>query len=247
MTTYDIITSFNEKYWNDIAKDNLISLDSNWPLQHTIYCYHELSYIPNNFSNRVFWTDLYLHSQNLKDFVAKYKDEPRANGTKGFRTNAVKFVHKTFAIWHCYRQKKTGWLIWLDCDAYVYKPITVEFLKTVCDEKTIISYLGRPGKYSECGFLAFNLDNPLTRGFLEEWENLYLSGDFLKLSENHDSWTFDYIRKKWNRPELFNNLNHKAVTNKNPFSQSLLGPYIAHAKGKGKENAREIFKSKRNI
>ena len=247
MTTYSIITSFNEKYWNDIAKENLISLDIHWPSHHKIFCYHELKTVPNNFTNRITWIDLYQNSKNLGTFVEKFKNDSRANGAKGFRTNAVKFVHKTFAIWHCYRQMKSGWLIWLDCDAYVYKPITQEFLTSICDENTVASYIGRPGKYSECGFLAFNLNHPLAVKFLEEWEDLYLSGEFLRLPENHDSWTFDYIRKKWDRPELFNNLNNKAVTNKNPFAQSLVGPFIAHAKGKGKEKARELFRTKRNI
>jgi hypothetical protein len=245
--TYSIITSFNEKYWKDIAEENLVSLDQHWPLEHKIFCYHELKSLPTNFSNRIEWIDLYNNVPDLKLFVEKYKDDKRANGAKGFRTNAVKFVHKTFAIWDCYKKIKRGWLIWLDCDAYVYRQVNNEFLNSICKENTSISYLGRPGKYSECGFLAFNLDNHMTIKFLEEWENLYTSGDFIHLSENHDSWTFDYIRKKWNQEKLFNNLNKNAVTNKNPFSQSLIGPYIAHAKGKGKDKAREVFRVKRNI
>lgn len=245
--TYSIITSFNEKYWQDIAKDNLVSLDSHWPDDQQIFCYHELPNVPTNFSSRIKWIDLYESAPDLKLFVEKYKNDDRANGVKGFRTNAVKFVHKTFAIWHCYKNLGTGWLIWLDCDAYVYKKISNDFLRSICKNNTIVSYLGRPGKYSECGFLAFNLDNPETIKFLEKWETLYTSGEFLNLPENHDSWTFDYVRKEWNKPELFINLNSSALTNKNPFSQSLLGPYIAHAKGKNKDSAREKFKSKRNI
>ena len=247
MTKYSVITSFNEKYWQDIAKDNLISLDANWPVDQQIFCYHELTSMPAGFSNRIQWIDLYETSSDLKVFVEKYKNDDRANGTKGFRTNAVKFVHKTFAIWNCAKKMNNGWLIWLDCDAYVYKKIDNNFLETICKNNTINSYLGRPGKYSECGFLAFNLENSETRKFLQEWEDLYISGDFINLPENHDSWTFDYIRKKWNRPELFFNLNSQTLSNKNPFSHSLLGPYIAHAKGDNKDKAREKLKLKRNI
>jgi hypothetical protein len=246
-----ILTSFNEKYWNEVAKSTIELLDKNWPDNQKIFLYHELNSIPTNinFSNRVIWKDLYTESPDIVSFSEKWKNEPRANGFDGtnFKFNAVKFSHKTFAIWNCYKAIESGYLIWLDCDACLFKEIDKNFLNQILPTQEVVSYLGRKGKYSECGFLAFNLDHPLTRKFLKEWEDLFLSGEFINLQETHDSFTFDHLRLKWNNPELFKDLNKNSTTDKNPFGNSLLGSHFIHAKGAGKESKLGKFISKKGV
>lgn len=233
---YNVLTSFNQKYWEEIGETTIAKLDSNWQDTSEIFLYNQLEKIPpNSFSQRVHWLDLYSSCPQLPVFVEQWRENPKANGAKNYRTNAVKFVHKTFAIWHCARLQNSDWLIWLDVDAFVYKKIDETFLKKVCPDHYMISYMGRPGKFSECGWIGFNLSHPDTRKFLDEWENLYLSGKFIELKETHDSYTFDVIRLSWNKPELFFNINSQAKTNKNPFSQSLIGSNIVHAKGDDKD------------
>lgn len=237
---YSLLTSFNHSYWNEIARETCTDLDKNWLVNEPLLFYHELDQQTLNdskkmFSSRVYWLNLY-EVVDIENFVNTWKNHPNANGSiKGFRTNAIKFVHKTFAIWHAAREQKNGWLIWLDCDAITRRPLDANFKNLVFKENIVVSYIGRPGKYSECGFLAFNLDNPETKVFLEKWEDLYISGKFIDLKETHDSWTFDWLRLEYNRPDLFYDLNHNAKTNKNPFSQSDIGAYFLHAKGAGKK------------
>lgn len=237
-TKYTILTSFNQTYWQEVAQDNVRKMDQLWPTSEKILLYHQLSKIDTSFSNRVQWIDLYQSCPALVGFINKWKDDLRANGKSGkknaFRQNAVKFSHKTFAIWHAARQQETGWLIWLDCDAIVLKGIDNNFITKVCPDNKCISYIGRKGKYSECGFVGYNLARPETRKFLEVWENFYLSGEFINHSETHDSWTFDYIRKSLENPDLFCDLNAASTTDKNPFANSLIGTHIAHAKGSDK-------------
>jgi len=234
-TKYTILTSFNETYWQEVAQDNVRKMDQLWPDSEKILLYHQLSKIDTSFSNRIQWTDLYQACPELLEFSDKWKDDLRANGKSGkknaFRQNAIKFCHKTFAIWHAARQQKNGWLIWLDCDAIILKKIDNDFIKKTCPGNKCISYIGRKGKYSECGFVGYNLDRPETRKFLELWENFYLSGEFINHNETHDSWTFDHIRKSFNNPELFCDLNAASTTDKNPFANSLIGTHIVHAKG----------------
>lgn len=241
------MTSFNENYWNEIAQVSSELLDKNWPSTFDIIIYHQLpDTVKTSFSSRVTMLDLYSTCPELPKFGRQWKDHPNANGVKNkFRSNAVKFVHKTFAIWHQRKQMKEGWLIWIDCDALLHQPMTEKFLKEICLENTVVSYIGRPNVYSECGFLAFNLYNPLTHQFLQEWEDLYINGKFIDLPETHDSWTFDYIRKNWNKSELFNNLNATAITDKNPFSQSKIGKHFVHYKGKDK--AYQLTRNKERI
>lgn len=246
---YNVLTSFNEKYWLEIAKENIDLLDHNWIQNSNISLYHQLPKIDQSFSNRVQWYDLYESCPELVEFSEKWKDHPKANGTfktkqnMAFRWNAIKFCHKTFAIWHQAKTQNNGWLIWLDCDVVTLKTINEEFLRKICPETHAISYMGRPGKYSECGFIGFNLSKKEAKDFLLEWENLYMSGDFIDCKETHDSWTFDYLRLQKPK-DLFFNVNSSAVTDKNPFSQSMLGNYMAHAKGDKKQKQTKRLKSR---
>lgn len=234
--TYNVLTSFNEKYWLEIGHTTISHLNLNWHNESKIFLYHQLETVPkNNFNSNISWIDLYSTCPELPNFVSKWKEHPKANGAKNYRTNAVKFVHKTFAIWHQAKIQNHGWLIWLDVDALVYKKVDDKFFNKVCPKNVMISYMGRPSKFSECGWIGFNLDHPKTIDFINEWEDLYLSGDFINLKETHDSYTFDHIRLKWDSPELFYNINSAATTNKNPFSQSMIGSNIVHAKGDDKD------------
>lgn len=247
---YTILTSFNETYWKEVARDNVYKMDESWPVDEQILLYHQLPQLDNSVSSRVKWIDLYASCPELVEFADKWKDDLRANGKSGkknaFRQNAVKFCHKTFAIWHAAKQQKNGWLIWIDCDAIMLKKIDYAFIKQVCPDHKCISYIGRKGKYSECGFVGYNLDRPETRKFLELWENYYLSGEFINHKETHDSWTFDYIRKSFTDSDLFYDLNASSITDKNPFSNSLIGTHMAHAKGSDKMKTTAKLTSSKN-
>lgn len=242
---YNVLTSFNKKYWDEIGETTVGQLALNWHKNSEIYLYHQLESIPPiDLKHNIQWVDLYQSCPELSQFAEKWKDHPNANGDKkGFRSNAVKFVHKTFAIWHRAKLQKEGWLIWLDVDAFVYSTIDDQFLKKVCPDNYMISFMGRPGKYSECGWIGFNMSHPRTLDFILEWEDLYLSGDFIKLKETHDSYTFDYFRLQWNK-DLFFNVNSQATTRKNPFSQSMIGTHIVHAKGADKDYVINRYKNR---
>ena len=234
---YTVVTSFNEKYWNEITETATTLLDSNWHKESNLLFYHELSKntltkVKNNFSSRVEWINLYKDCPALIEFNNKWKDEPKANGFRGYKWNAIKFSHKTFAIWQAWRRTKTDWLVWMDADSVFHRSFDDKFESIVFNKDIIASYVGRPNKHSECGFMAFNLNNPETHKFMEQWEELFLSGEFINLPQTHDSYTFDVMRKNFD-PKLFYDLN-VVKSNKHPIHASLVGPYINHSKGKDK-------------
>jgi hypothetical protein len=248
---YSLVTSFNSDYYINVARENIKLADKFWPKSSNIFLYHQLDNTEKIFSKRVAWVDLYKSCPELLEFADKWKDDTRANGKiekkYGFKWNAIKFCHKTFAIWHAAKQINEGWLIWLDCDAIILKQIDNQFLNLACPSDKAISYIGRKNKYSECGFVCYNLNLPATRNFLKAWEDLYLSGDFVNLPQTHDSYTFDYIRNQMNQSALFHDLNANSTTDKNPFHNSVIGPYIAHAKGKDKSHVTKKLRNRINL
>lgn len=240
---YNIVTSVNEYYWNEVAHKTLLELDKNWISNGKIFVYHELKQelvdtIKNNFSSRVIWLNLYKIVPELPAWIEKWKDHPKANGygTGAWRDHAIKWAHKTFAYIHQCLEQKKDWVIWLDCDALLFKPIDNKFLKSICDDSKAVAYIGRKGNYSECGFLAFNLNQPVGLEFINELKNLYDSGKFTKISETHDSFLFDAVRKEkfTSREDMFDDLNAYSKTDKNPFGHSRIGTHFWHGKGANK-------------
>jgi len=252
---YNILTSFNKHYWDEVANQTSKKLDENWYDKGKIFLYHELddnflSIIKKPYSKRVEWINLYNTVTELPAWIEKFKDEPKANGfnPKGginWRTHAIKWAHKTFPLLYHARKQKQGWLFWIDTDAECFKKVDDKFIKSICDERKIVSYLGRKTNYSECGFLGFNLNHPETKNFIEMWWNIYPTGDFINISETHDSWIFDEMRRRFGKPELFDDLNASSTTDKNPFGFSKIGSHFLHVKGRNKKQ--HLAKAKRRI
>jgi len=237
---YNVLTSFNQHYWEEVGYQTIKKLDENWHNSGTIYLYHELNQsfvnsIKNEFSSRVEWYSLYDEVPYLSEFIETYKNHPKANGDAGgWRQHAIKWVHKTFPLLQHAKTHSNGWLCWLDVDAECFKKIDDTYIKTICKPEKMLGYLGRKGNYSECGFLSFNLEHPQIKSFLDKWWDIYPSGYFTKISETHDSFLFDAVRKEFGYPEIFDDLNINSNTNKNPFGNSVLGSHFIHAKGQHK-------------
>lgn len=245
---YTFVTSLNKHYWELGSNINIQSWDENFPEDVEIHIFDEDG-IPDKdkFSKRIIWHNLFEECPELVEFKEKYKDNKHFNGqadvseNKRFKWNAIKFAHKTFPLFNIARNTTSGALVWLDSDVLSIDKFDHVFLETVCPKSKIVSYLGRPSVYSECGWVYYNLDHQLGREFLNRFEHAYMSGDLENYAETHDSFVFDEIRLNFGHPELFHNLNANAKSNKHPFHQSLLRQKLIHNKGHNKTRKQDKF------
>jgi len=245
---YTFVTSLNNYYWNLGSSINIKSWDENFPEDVTIHIFSEDD-IPNKdkFSDRIVWHDLYTECTDLVDFKETYKDNPHFNGeapvkdSTKFKYNGIKFAHKTFALFKMAQNTDNGALVWLDSDVLCIDKFDHVFLDTVCPKSKIVSYLGRPTVYSECGWVYYNLDHPQGREFVNKFEHAYTSGDLENYAETHDSFVFDEIRLNFGHKDLFYDLNANAKNNKHPFHQSLLRQKLIHNKGNDKTRKQDKF------
>lgn len=244
---YNIVTSLNNKYWELGSNINIRSWDENFPKNVTIHIFSE-DEIPGKktFSKRIKWYNLYEESPELVSFIEKHKNNTSMNGqaevdeNKKFKWNAIKFAHKTFSLFSIFNKMRSGSLIWLDSDVLAIDRIDDNFLNKVCPKNMLISYLGRPTVYSECGWVYYNLDHPQGRNFLEQFEEIYTTDKILSMEETHDSFIFDVVRNKFDQ-SLCLNLNGGATSNKHPFHLSSLREKLIHNKGHNKTQKQAKF------
>jgi len=87
----------------------------------------------------------------------------------------------------------------MDADTICHSPITINDLYRMIPSDSELCYLGRKGKYSECGLYAMNLRSPNVQLFLKEFQRFYDQAEqgIFQLAEWHDSFVFDAVRVKF--------------------------------------------------
>ena len=247
-----VVTTFHEAGLKKYGQKMIDTFCQNWPTEVTLHIYPEkCNPIITNHSH-VTLTDL-DSVQSLISFKETWKDIPKANGwckdstqkhsdktqQIGFKWDAVRFSHKVYAIFDCAKNTDADILVWMDADTICHSPITIDEIKKLIPDNKDLCYLGREGKYSECGLYSLNLRSPIIQEFLKEFQRMYDDADngIFLLSEWHDSFVFDIVRKKYPLVEL--NWSAGIVKGEgHPLINSGWGAYLDHLKGDRKATGR---------
>jgi hypothetical protein len=209
---FSVVTTFHQEGYEKYGKRMIQTFIKNWPVEVKLYVYTENCQVAESAPNLIV-KDLHTSSPELVKFKETWKNIPKANGDvsadpvrsrrkdagKGFKWHAIRFAHKVYAIFACAKESDADILLWMDADTICHSAITTESLKKMIPTNKDLCYLGRKGKYSECGLYSLNLKSEQTRMFLMEFQRVYdnaEAGIFL-LEEWHDSFVFDSVRLRF--------------------------------------------------
>lgn len=250
-----VVTTFHQGGYDKYAKRMIQTFIANWPSDITLYVYPENCQVSESAPNLVV-RDLLESSSELVAFKEKWKGVPKANGDvsgdpirskrrdagKGFKWDAVRFAHKVYSIFHCAKNTDADVLIWMDADTICHSPINTSDINRLIPANKDICFLGRRGKFSECGLYSMNLKSPATQVFLKRFQGMY---DFAEtgiftLDEWHDSFVFDAARKQSSLNEL-DWSSHLIKGEGHPLINSEWGAWLDHLKG----GRKDLGKSKR--
>lgn len=247
-----VCTTFHQAGYEKYGKKMIQSFLTNWPADITLYVYAEDCVVEETAPNLVV-LNLHEVSPELVKFKEKWRGVPKANGDvsadpirskrkdsgKGFKWDAVRFSHKVYSIFHCAKICKTDILFWMDADMICHSPIDHRTVGKFCSLDIELGYLGREGKFSECGLYSMNINEPIVRKFLDEFQRMYDVAEqgIFELDEWHDSFVFDVVRKKF--PLKERNWSKGIITGEgHPLINSAWGAYLDHLKGDRKDLGR---------
>jgi hypothetical protein len=246
---YTVITTFNADGYAKYGQRMIQTFLQTWPTDLVVYAENcDVTETAPNLLVR----DIAMVNE-LSAFKQQWHGVPQANGDvsndpvrsrrkdagKGFKWDAVRFSHKVYSIFHCAKHTNTDWLIWMDADTVCHSPITTDDLARLCPPDKDLCFLGRRGKFSECGLYAMNLHSPAVQLFLQKFQHMYdhaVEGIF-DLAEWHDSFVFDAVRQKVKLNEL-DWSSHLITGEGHPLINSDWGAYLDHLKGKRKTTGR---------
>lgn len=249
---YAVVTTFHEAGLKSYAQRMIDTFCENWPKEIVLYIYPEKCNPKITDHSRIVLTD--LDSVNdLTNFKNKWRGVPKANGDvsndpirskrkdagKGFKWDAVRFAHKVYAIFDCAKQTDADILLWMDADTVCHSPITLQEIQRLCPSSKDLCFLGRRGKFSECGLYALNLKSPATKQFLDKFQWVYDNAEqgIFTMAEWHDSFVFDEVRKLVKTNEL-DWSSHLIKGEGHPLINSDWGAYLDHLKGGRKKDGK---------
>lgn len=260
-----VVTTFHEKGLKQYGQRMIDTFNQNWPAEIQLYLYPEKCNPKISNHSRIILTDLDSVSE-LVNFKQQWQHVPKANGDvtddpvrskrkdagKGFKWDAIRFAHKVYAIFDCARVTDSDVLFWMDADTVCHSPITLEQIEKFCPLTQDLGFLGREGKYSECGLYSMNLRSPVMQSFLREFQRMYDDAEhgIFTLAEWHDSFVFDAVRSKFKGQVKENNWSSGIIKGEgHPLINSDWGAYLDHLKGDRKSSGRSLpkdLKIKRN-
>lgn len=163
-----------------------------------------------------------LMQQNLRS-------APEPARTSSYRYGVAKWCKKVMALTS--EPRDTDWLVWIDADVIVHSSPSPDWVERVLPDDKALVYLGRRHRTaSECGFVGYNLRVSAVRQLLDDFREMYLTGEVYGLAEWHDSYVFDFLRRKLTDPAGWHDLS-AGIEHFNVWPRSILGEVMNHLKG----------------
>ena len=237
-----IVTSFSQTGYHKYGKRFIETFLKHWSDENLIVFYERG--IPSNApkDDRIKYVDLFKYETFVKfrSSISKshclFKGQLKGVGKNGediydFRMDADRFFCKVFSIFTAHAEFQSfntnKYLTWLDADTFSYKDVPEGFVGSLMNEN-YLAFLGRPGLYSECGFMAFDTTFEEHEIFMDSYLRMYLTGAFTYLGEYHDCYVLDKVRTLLQVKSID---LAKGVNSNHPFIYTVLGRYMDHLKG----------------
>jgi hypothetical protein len=228
----EVITSFNEKYYNGVGKDCVSTWLKYWPKDLSLTCYVEEFSLPEH--ERIKQID-------FSQLGSEYENFQKDNRYK----NRVKiFAKKAYSIIHAFKNSKSDRIIWIDADVITTSPISKDVIESICPTDTLLTYMRVwhhliKGDFAsplvpsaESGVFAVNTQHSGFKKFSDRYEEYYNKRLDSNIRRFYDGEVLGAVAKEF---EKENKIIDLCVDFKKPYKTPLkhtfLGPYLHHFKG----------------
>jgi len=230
------ITTFNEIYYNNMAKSMVETFLHFWPKDIELHVWTEDFNIPVQAKN--------LKQHNVYDCpgLTEFLDWRGNHFTRGFSYKAYTFMHAAKTL-------DADIIIYLDADSVTYRPITREWILEQLPNNELCAYMGvtmSKGKWAgtnkenaETAIFWFNNSHEYAKDFVEHYTNIYESreiDDRERFPKPHDTWAWTECVLK--AKELGHSVVdfHPERKAHSPLKETKLGRYFRHFKAARKND-----------
>jgi hypothetical protein len=225
----EVITSFNQHYYDLIGKDCVESWLAYWPHDMSLTCYVEEFALPAH--GRIKQIDFSVLEQSYRDLQQE-----------DFHSSIKKFSKKAYPFIHAMYNSNSDWVLWIDADVITQAPVPGNFWSEQLEDRYLSAYLGvtyhsdkegNPGIWlvPETGVFAVNLQHRKFAEFREEYARRYRERDFDDLRRAYDNDVLGAAVGKVSA-EYLDWCHGLPKAYKTPMRHTVLGSYLMHWKAK---------------
>ena len=249
---FSVVTTFHQEGYDLYGSRMIDTFLRNWPEEVDLWVYAE-NCVVTMAHPRLRVVNLLDTVPPLVRFKDRWSGDARATGKLaqgpadrkgkqpgiGFKWDAVRFSHKVYSVCDCASRTDRDVLIWMDADTVCHSSLPLSVLEDLIPIKADLCFLGREGKYTECGLYALNLKSPLIHDFLTRFQWVYDNAEqgIFTMREWHDSFVFDRVREQFDLVE-HDWSSHLIRGEGHPLINSRWGAWLDHLKGKRKQEGR---------
>lgn len=224
-----VITSFDQRYYDMIGRDSLESWLKYWPSHMTITVYVEQLELPHHPRVRQIGFD------QLPDQYLTFQAAPVKGRVHTFAKKAWCFIHAMLT-------SSADRIMWLDADVITTKHIDVKLLTGIMPDSVLSTHMavhyqddrqGRSGSWlvPETGVFAINTRHNIFARFRQEYQRRYVENDQQGLRRFYDNDVYGAVLEQLQPPVLDLCIALKKPY-KTPLKHTVLGPYLHHYKAK---------------
>ena len=225
-----VITSFNQNYYDLIGRDSTESFIKYWPEQLKLTCYVESFRLPEH--ERI---------QQI-DFSALDPDYEKFQSEPGLTQSQKKFAKKAYSFIHALMHSKADWIFWMDADVVTQAPLPVEALENILQPECLSMYMGvtytldkagNPGNWlvPETGIFAVNTRHKKFKKFKKEYCRRYYERDYADLRRFYDNDVFGAALNVCST-DVVDLCEGFLKPYKTPLPHTVMGEYLIHFKAK---------------
>ena len=225
MINMEVITSFNQTYYDRIGRNAVSSYLEHWSTPLTVYAEQ---------------CELDKHRRlNVIDFDALGEQYRDFQSDESISQRCKTFAKKAFSVIHAMYNSQADWLVWLDADVLTKRADPAMILSDMLKPNYLAMYMGV--RYTdhrginwlvpETGLFAVNLRHADSRRFREEYRRRYLRRNFEDLRRSYDNDVFGAVVTQI--PSQYLDLCQDLTKPyKTPLKHTVLGEYLHHYKAK---------------
>lgn len=228
----EVITSFNDHYYDMIGKACVESWIKHWPKELKLTCYVEEFSIPEH--------------DRIKQISFDQLPKSYFDFQKSDENDRVKvFAKKAYSVIHAMENSNADRIIWLDADVISKKDIDIKFLKSLCPDDVLATFMGvrhhkirgddtSPLMFSaETGFFIVNTRHAKFKEFAARYREYYDNHLSQNLRRFYDGDVFGAVIEEFRKTSKVNDLCSAIEKSpKTPLKHLELGQYIQHFKAK---------------
>lgn len=224
---FDVITSFNETYYNNIGKDCVETWLKYWPAEMSLTCYVEEFELPAQ--DRI-------KQITFDQLPAEYSEFQKSDE----RGRVKLFAKKAYSIIHAMNNTDADRIIWVDADVITEKPLPISVLEKLCKKDQLATYMqvyhevdDKTFVSAETGFFILNTRHEYFPKFRDRYTEYYNKHLKENLRRFYDGEVFGAVISELETECSVNNLCKDFEKKyKSPLKHTPLGEYIIHHKSK---------------